>query len=278
MQITVVVSHPPQSERRLVFDKAEVTIGRVQGNDVVLPYGNVSRHHARFVAKDGKFILVDLRSTNGTFVNGRRITSPCVIDEHDLVQIGEFRIAFEDEEGPTTEWKPAPALDPVEERLIAAIAARDHASRSVYADWLEERGDNARAEYLRLQELLLAEPEDRPELQPLRDRLRQLAGGLDLDWRREVGRPVLEGCLVQEVPCPKDWGELAPTARDNMRMCESCSQPVIYVTTTEELVARARDGLCMAIDPAVLRSPDDIHAARRSMMGGFIPAPRPRRL
>ena len=48
-------------QRRLDFDKAEITIGRVQGNDVVLPKGNVSKRHARIVLKDGKFIIVDAR-------------------------------------------------------------------------------------------------------------------------------------------------------------------------------------------------------------------------
>ena len=77
-------------QRRLDFDKAEITIGRVQGNDVVLPKGNVSKRHARIVLKDGKFIIVDLKSTNGTYVNGRKITSPLVVKDSDKIYIGDF--------------------------------------------------------------------------------------------------------------------------------------------------------------------------------------------
>src|SRR5688572_29385306 len=86
----IIITEKGGEQRRMVFDKAEVTIGRVQGNDIVLPKGNVSKRHARIVLKDGKFIIVDLKSTNGTYVNGRKITSPLVIKETDKIYIGDF--------------------------------------------------------------------------------------------------------------------------------------------------------------------------------------------
>jgi pilus assembly protein CpaF len=82
--------------RRMAFNKAEVTIGRVQGNDIVLPKGNVSKRHARIVLKDGKFIIVDQKSTNGTYVNGRKITSPQVVKDADKIYIGDFIIAVDE--------------------------------------------------------------------------------------------------------------------------------------------------------------------------------------
>jgi len=82
--------------KRLEFDKPEVTIGRVQGNDIILPKGNVSKRHSRIVLKDGKFIIVDLKSTNGTYVNGRKITSPLVIKGTDKVYIGDFILSVEE--------------------------------------------------------------------------------------------------------------------------------------------------------------------------------------
>src|ERR671910_778658 len=78
------------------FDKNEITIGRVQGNDVVLPKGNISKRHSRIVLKDGKFIIVDLKSTNGTYVNGRKITSPLVIKDSDKIYIGDFILNVEE--------------------------------------------------------------------------------------------------------------------------------------------------------------------------------------
>ena len=79
--VTITEKGGPQTTSR--FDKNEVTIGRVKGNDIVLPKGNVSKRHSRIVVKDGKFIIVDLKSTNGTYVNGRKISAPQVIKETD---------------------------------------------------------------------------------------------------------------------------------------------------------------------------------------------------
>lgn len=82
--------------KRMVFGKAEVTIGRVKGNDIILAKGNVSKEHARIVLKDGKFIVIDRKSTNGTFVNGRKITGPLVVKESDKIYIGDFLISVDD--------------------------------------------------------------------------------------------------------------------------------------------------------------------------------------
>ncbi|MDB4989816.1 MAG: domain containing protein [Myxococcaceae bacterium] len=98
---TVVIAEKEGAERRVTFTEAEVTIGRVPGNDVVLPKGNVSKRHSRIVLKDNRFIVVDLKSTNGTFVNGRKITSPLVVKEGDKIYVGDYVLTLEG----------APALD-----------------------------------------------------------------------------------------------------------------------------------------------------------------------
>src|SRR3984885_9960686 len=96
---TILIQEKGGEQRRMVFNKPEVTIGRVQGNDIVLPKGNVSKRHARIVLKDGKFIIVDLKSTNGTYVNGRKITSPLVVKAGDKIYIGDFIITLEEPAG-----------------------------------------------------------------------------------------------------------------------------------------------------------------------------------
>src|ERR1700743_3054590 len=93
---TILIQEKGGEQRRMVFNKSEVTIGRVQGNDIVLPKGNVSKRHARIVLKDGKFIIVDLKSTNGTYVNGRKITSPLVVKGSDKIYIGDFILSIEE--------------------------------------------------------------------------------------------------------------------------------------------------------------------------------------
>jgi len=92
----VTITEKGGAQRRMDFDKAEVTIGRVQGNDIILPKGNVSKRHSRIVLKDGRFIIVDLKSTNGTYVNGRKITSPIVLRPGDKVYIGDYILSVEE--------------------------------------------------------------------------------------------------------------------------------------------------------------------------------------
>jgi pilus assembly protein CpaF len=76
--------------RQLTFEKNEVTVGRVQGNDVVLPKGNVSKRHCRIYFQDGHYSVEDLKSTNGTYVNGRKISEPTVVSTADKVYVGDF--------------------------------------------------------------------------------------------------------------------------------------------------------------------------------------------
>lgn len=78
--------------KRLDFQKDEISIGRVQGNDVVLPRSNVSKKHARIEVRDSNTFVLDLDSTNGTFVNGKRIAAPQILRAADKIQIGDFFI------------------------------------------------------------------------------------------------------------------------------------------------------------------------------------------
>lgn len=78
--------------QELFFDKEEVTIGRLAGNDIVLNKGNVSKYHSKIVLKDGKYIVVDLKSTNGTFVNGKKIAGPLVVRPSDKIYVGDYII------------------------------------------------------------------------------------------------------------------------------------------------------------------------------------------
>jgi pilus assembly protein CpaF len=79
--------------RRLELHKDEITIGRVAGNDVVLPTDSVSEFHARVVRKDGQLVILDLKSDGGTFVNGRKLTGPVVLESSDQVYIGDFALS-----------------------------------------------------------------------------------------------------------------------------------------------------------------------------------------
>ena len=56
----------------------------------MLPKGNVSKHHARLLFRDNRFIVTDLKSTNGTYVNGRKIAQATIVREGDKIYIGDF--------------------------------------------------------------------------------------------------------------------------------------------------------------------------------------------
>ncbi|MFI5302269.1 MAG: FHA domain-containing protein, partial [Polyangiales bacterium] len=90
MSFAIIISEKGGQERREVFDKNEISIGRVQGNDLLLPKGNVSKRHARIVFRDGRFIVTDLKSTNGSYVNGHRIAQATIVREGDKIYIGDF--------------------------------------------------------------------------------------------------------------------------------------------------------------------------------------------
>lgn len=94
--VSIVISEKGGAERKERFETPEISIGRVKGNDVLLPKGNVSKRHARLIQRDGRFIVTDLKSTNGTYVNHRRITHATLVREGDRIYIGDFVLWIED--------------------------------------------------------------------------------------------------------------------------------------------------------------------------------------
>ena len=96
---SIVISEKGGAERREEFERPEISVGRVQGNDLMLPKGNVSKRHARLIFRDGRFIVTDLNSTNGTYVNRRRISQATIVREGDRIYIGDFVLRIEVPEG-----------------------------------------------------------------------------------------------------------------------------------------------------------------------------------
>ncbi len=92
---TIVISEKGGAERRETFVQTEVTVGRAQGVDLRLDKGNVSKQHAKLAYKDGRFIVSDLKSTNGTWVNGKKISSATILREGDKVYVGDFVLRVE---------------------------------------------------------------------------------------------------------------------------------------------------------------------------------------
>lgn len=88
------VTVPDGSVRTCEFDGSELTLGRAADNDLALPDGRVSRHHARLVGRRGTIVYVDLGSTNGSRVNGVGVAE-LVLGEGDRIELGDTVIVIE---------------------------------------------------------------------------------------------------------------------------------------------------------------------------------------
>ncbi len=93
LRITISKSGAPPTTTS--FDKREITIGRTPSNDIRIPEAGVSSSHARLLYTDGSLTLIDLSSTNGTFVNGSRIQGPHMVQPGDEVYVCSYKLEFD---------------------------------------------------------------------------------------------------------------------------------------------------------------------------------------
>ena len=91
-EVVIEVREPGKPARRVPVTGAQLRIGRAPECELVLKDSRVSRRHARLQARGGVLVLTDLGSTNGTLVNGHRVTE-VVLGAGDRIQVGETRIA-----------------------------------------------------------------------------------------------------------------------------------------------------------------------------------------
>jgi signal transduction histidine kinase len=101
-----------KNSKSIPLAKAETTIGRAPSNDVHLSHGGVSRTHAVIARNNGRFILSDLKSRNGTFVNNERIEQ-AVLQHSDKILFGKRGFMFSIESDS--------AADPPSDVDIAAV-------------------------------------------------------------------------------------------------------------------------------------------------------------
>jgi hypothetical protein len=71
------------------------SIGRVGGNDMIMPDYAISKEHALIEIKQGKYLIRDGGSTNGTFINGQRVDKrPVPIRDKDIVAFARYEFTF----------------------------------------------------------------------------------------------------------------------------------------------------------------------------------------
>jgi pSer/pThr/pTyr-binding forkhead associated (FHA) protein len=95
--VLIVLSSPaldPGTEREL--DSTPVTLGRADENDLILDTDEfASVKHARIEPRRDGVWLQDLESTNGTFVNGSKVTRPRKLSPGDVIRVGETDLRYE---------------------------------------------------------------------------------------------------------------------------------------------------------------------------------------
>ena len=89
----LVVKRGPNAGSRFLLDKDVTTTGRHPESDIFLDDVTVSRRHAEFVRDGGRFVVRDVGSLNGTYLNRERIED-APLTNGDEVQIGKFRLVF----------------------------------------------------------------------------------------------------------------------------------------------------------------------------------------
>ncbi len=95
IRVTIIRQGDDEAAEVKEFLSAQISIGRVGRNDLVLVNSRVSSVHARAIEAEHGITLIDENSTNGTFVNGELVHGPVAVEPHDTVEIGSFTLHFE---------------------------------------------------------------------------------------------------------------------------------------------------------------------------------------
>src|SRR3982751_479469 len=86
----------------------KTTVGRVEDNAFQIAEPSVSSHHAEIILKGEEVLIKDLGSTNGTFINGDKITES-VLKPGQTLKLGTVEMKLEGKDGPVSASKPGQA-------------------------------------------------------------------------------------------------------------------------------------------------------------------------
>ena len=88
-QFQLMMRSGPTPGASFTLEGDQIDVGRDSTNEIVINDAEISRRHARLTFQGGKYVLEDLGSTNGTFVNGQRLAGPRVLKSGEVVSFGE---------------------------------------------------------------------------------------------------------------------------------------------------------------------------------------------
>jgi pilus assembly protein CpaF len=89
MSFKLSVRQGPRPNLVFELDKPGYVIGREAGNDLVIEDPQVSRRHAQLTQQGNSYLIEDIGSTNGTYVNGKRVTAPTLLTNGDMVGLAD---------------------------------------------------------------------------------------------------------------------------------------------------------------------------------------------
>ena len=91
---SLVVRQGTQAGMNFSITGHQVVIGREEGLEIILQDPEASRRHCRISWQGGQYVIEDMNSTNGTFVNGVQITTPQMLNTGDSIGIGQTALVF----------------------------------------------------------------------------------------------------------------------------------------------------------------------------------------
>ncbi len=135
--------HTPQGEQEFsLLDKNYWTIGRSQENDIVIRDYSMSRNHAILQRTEtADFLLIDLGSSNGTFVNGKRVSIPFTLQNGDRILFGKSQVEFYSSlpwQLPSISTEQDTATNVLHERRLMSVMVADMRNFTVLSRQLDE--------------------------------------------------------------------------------------------------------------------------------------------
>ena len=128
MKIFLRTVWPFDQYREIVVDRFPFVIGRRSDADLSLPLAFVSRRHCQFTRLGDCLVVQDLESYNGTFVNGKRATTPLPLNHGDELTVGpcsfEIQVLHDTAETPAL----LSALETAQQRAAGPLGAHDEST------------------------------------------------------------------------------------------------------------------------------------------------------
>lgn len=138
-RLEVLLADQPPLTREIEDEK--VTIGRAVDNDLSIDDESISGHHAEIFRKGDEFILSDLDSTNGTFLNEEQVKGEIKLPDGAALRFGKVDASFQStDESPTMETPlPASSETPPDTAGVQTARPKDYFSSSPFPKAVEKK-------------------------------------------------------------------------------------------------------------------------------------------